>query len=622
MKDGSDRADLEARMQDPEQTSDALFELQERLRSHRTLSEFLFAHRLLSGVAPSVLGEGRQSIRVALLGSFTADFLVPLLRTDLFIEDLACDLYVSGFDQFRQELLNPVSGLHSFGPEVTFAFFRLEDVFRAQVAEFYTLDQAGRDSFVRDVLTLYENLALAWRERGRGVLLLADQSIPDSAWLPLSPGSSGWPELVTEINRRLGRLCSAHPGVYRFGWGELRSRCGAEAFSDPRLLYTASIPVAREHWLCLADACVRHIKAALGLQVKCVVLDLDNTLWGGVLGEDGTAGLQLGPTWPGSAYRDFQAYLAGLHAAGFVLALASKNNLDDVGAVLRDHPQMLLRERHFAAIRANWNEKAENIREISEEIGLSLDQMLFIDDNPLEIAKIRAALPQVACHQVSVPPLDFRRRLAALRCFDRLEVTTEDRERGDYYVRERERRELRRRAPSLEEFYASLEQRLTIRENHTPHVARMAQLSRRTNQFNMTTLRLSEDDVARLITDSHHLLVTGELSDRLGDSGVVAMVQVLCGTETWHIENFLMSCRVLGRGAEEALVDHVAGRAAAAGAQLLTAAYEPTAKNEPFSDFYARTGFEAADDSVPPRRYRCDPLRRERRANHMEIFLG
>lgn len=618
---GLERADLEARLRVAGQATDALLELQERLRSNRTLTEFLFGHRLLSGAPPDLLREGRQSVRVALLGSFTTDFLLPLLRADLFVEGLACEFYSSGFGQFRQELLNRESDLYSFGADATFVLFRLEDVFPTQVAEFSALDQAGRAAFAHDVVALYEILVLAWQERGRGALLLSDQAVPFGLWAPLSSTGGGWPEFVADLNARLAQLCSPRPGVYRFGWRDLGARCGEQAFSDPRLLYAAGIPVAREHWLSLSDACVRHVKAVLGLQVKCIVLDLDNTLWGGVLGEDGAPALQLGATWPGSVYRDFQAFLLGLHSAGFVLAIASKNNQEEVLAVLREHRQMLLREGHFAAIRANWNEKAINLREISEEIGLSVNHMLFIDDNPVEVAKVRAALPEVLCHRPSIPPVDFRAKLSALRCFDRLVVTAEDRERGDYYVRERERRELRQRVPSLEEFYASLAQRLRVYENYVPHIARIAQLTQRTNQFNMTTIRLSEEDVARLMADPQHLLITAELSDRLGDSGVVAMVQVSCGPETWHIENFLMSCRVLGRGAEDAIIDHVAGRAAAAGVRVLTAAYEPTAKNTPFSDFYARSGFEAADDPTPPGRYRCDPLRRDRRANHVEVVL-
>jgi FkbH-like protein len=246
---------------------------------------------------------------------------------------------------------------------------------------------------------------------------------------------------------------------------------------------------------------------------------------------------------------------------------------------------------------------------------------VFVDDNPVEIARIHAAHPALPCIQVERPPLHFVEQLAALRLFDRLTVTAEDRSRGDFYQRERERRELKAGAATIEEFFAGLAQRLTVFESHAPHVARIAQLTQRTNQFNMTTLRLGEDEVQRMMVDADYLLVTAALIDRLGDSGIVGYLQVRKSPGGWFIENFLLSCRVLGRGVEQALIDFVSARAAASGVTELAAAYARTVKNTPFADFYMRSGFEVAGEDGERRIFRCDPTRRPPGVHPMEIIV-
>jgi FkbH-like protein len=366
---------------------------------------------------------------------------------------------------------------------------------------------------------------------------------------------------------------------------------GAASWTDPRTYYKARLPVSQENWLAMAEMYGSYIRGALSLDVKCLVLDLDNTLWGGVLGEDGREGIAIGETYPGNVFRRFQEYLLALFAGGYILAISSKNDHDDVIDVLRRHPGMILREEHFAAIKANWKTKEENIREISQEIGITVDQMLFIDDNPVEIATVSTAIPGIRCLHLQSPPLNFQRQIDDARCLSKLTLTEEDRERGRQYSEERKRREIKAKMSSVDDFYRDLKQRLTIRVDHEPHRARIAQLSQRTNQFNMTTVRLSDSDVTRMLNSSDYMLLTADLEDRFGSSGTVVYAQIRKRERSWVIENFLMSCRVLGRGVEDSVMDFIFAEAKKAGIETVFATYIPTKKSSPFADFYRRCGF-------------------------------
>jgi FkbH-like protein len=614
------REDIEARFSEGSTRAAAWRDFGQRVRRDRALGDLLFGNRLLLTLSP----EARAAVlprplRVSLLTSWTSDFLDPLLRADFAIDGIDAALHRSHFNQFRQEILNPASSLYQFSPEVTVVAFRLEDVFPSRLAQLSRADEALDSAFADEFAHFVLGLIDAWRLHSKGgALLLADLLPPWGGWSPLSP-SQGWEGRVARLNERLEGLAGERPGVYVFGLARLAAERGRERWVDPRLLHTARIPVGREHWPALSDALVRHAKACRGLGAKCLVTDLDGTLWGGVLGEDGPAGLQLGEGWPGSLYRDVQSHLLDLAGAGVVLAVSSKNRGEDVASILASHPGMILRDHHFAAVRADWREKTENLREIAQEISLGLDQIVFIDDNPVEIARVQSAIPEITCLRIETPPVRFAEQLRSLRLFDRFTVTEEDRGRGEFYAREKQRRELKAGASTLDEFFKGLGQRLTVFENHAPHLARIAQLSQRTNQFNMTTIRLSEDDAFRLLGSSDHILLTASLTDRLGDSGIVGYAQVRRTADTWLIENLLMSCRVLGRGVEQNLVEEIALRAMRAGASVLTAEYVGTAKNAPFADFYHRCGFVAVEEG-PRRFFRREPSQHGETPGQVEVI--
>jgi FkbH-like protein len=599
MMEGALREDLVKRLKNVAGFSQAYADLKEYLSKHRTIRDFHFGFRMLAAFRGDPERRPfRRTIKIALLASYTIDFLVPLLETDLMLEDLECEIYRPRYNQFRQEIFDSRSALYTFRPDITIVAFDLADIFENRIAGFHTLAPAERRDLGRQAVDLYESLARHFHENmppsGPYWLLLQNQGYPFQAFDPLGRSEEDLRSFLHTIDQEIGRICRKFPNAYLLDYAKLIGQYGSRRWTDPRLYYTARIPVARDNWLHLSDFYVRHIKAALNLDIKCVVLDLDNTLWGGILGEDGIDNIQLGCTYPGVVFRHFQQYLLALHAAGYILAVASKNNWEDVCEVFERHASMVLRQEHFAGMKVNWRKKAENIRDLSSEIHISPDHMLLVDDNPVEILEVQSALPAVRCLQLESPPLNFLAQFSRLRCFGKLAVTDEDRRRGEWYLRDRQRRDLKETARSLDDFYRSLRQRLVVYTNARKHLSRIVQLSQRTNQFNMTTIRLDQRCVEELLGRPDSLLITAELYDRFGDNGVIAYVQVRKSDHIWHIDNFLMSCRALGRNVEESLLRYLVQRARDEGVDTVEADFVPSGKNQAFADFYARNGFRPA----------------------------
>lgn len=318
---------------------------------------------------------------------------------------------------------------------------------------------------------------------------------------------------------------------------------------------------------------------------KCLVLDLDNTLWGGVVGEDGKDGIALSLQAPGNSFIAFQQAILDYYDRGVILAINSRNNPEDAWEVIRSHPNMILKEQHFAAYRINWQDKAENLRELAQELNIGLDAMVFLDDDPTNRALVRAVLPEVAVPELPSDPKEYTRFLHALDYFDAAVITDEDKMRGNLYVTERLRREEEKRHETKEEFLHSLGLALHIFVDDDSCVPRLSQLTEKTNQFNTVKHPTSEEELSAYITNPEYRVYYGRLEDQFGDYGVIAYALVRTGERVWHMESLLMSCRVFGRGVEHAFVGTIAKHAQSVGVKLLTIDLEETSKNAPAREF-------------------------------------
>lgn len=321
---------------------------------------------------------------------------------------------------------------------------------------------------------------------------------------------------------------------------------------------------------------------------KCIVLDLDNTLWGGVAGEDGFSGIELGLDPPGSYFVAFQQALIDLYNQGIILAVNSKNNLADAMEVIRKHPNMILKEKHFAAMRVNWGDKAENLRELARELKIGLDSMIFLDDDPANRFWVRKVLPEVETPDLPEDSSGYVRFLRSLPYFKKDIITDEDKMRGSFYVTERLRREQEKKFSSREDFLKSLGTEVNCFVDDDSCVSRLAQLTEKTNQFNINKRPLTEEEIKGYIIDDGYAVFHASAADSFGNHGVIAFALAKKGEEKWIVESLLMSCRILGRGIEEAFLESIRRQAAKNGAGYLEILFVPSEKNEPAREFVGR----------------------------------
>jgi FkbH-like protein len=375
------------------------------------------------------------------------------------------------------------------------------------------------------------------------------------------------------------------------------AECGKSQWFDERRWLTARLPFSSQALGYLAAEWLRYVQALSGQLCKVLVTDLDNTLWGGVLGEDGFDGIKIDAEYPGGIYRALQRTLLDLSRRGILLAVSSKNNADDAMRVLNEHPGMLLRPEHFASMRINWNDKAQSLREIAAELNLGIDSLAFLDDNPVERHRVRTELPMVTVLELPEDPAGYAGCLRASPVFERLSVTDEDRLRSSYYVQQRQQRELEQHAGSLEDFYRALDQRIEILPFGQNNRARLAQLTQKTNQFNLTTRRYSEQQLLALAEAPGSSIYGIRAEDRFGDAGIVGLAILKQMDETAEIDTLLLSCRVIGRTIETALLSFLVNEGRAAGARKLQGWFLPTKKNAPAASFYSKHEFTCIEEN-------------------------
>jgi FkbH-like protein len=537
--------------------------------------------RIVNRIAP--LPPHITLLRVALLSSCTVEHLLPSLRIAGLRRGLRLEIFVNAYSQYFQDLLDTDSTLHRFRPEV--CCFALDAHHLAELGVDAALDRISacwrlsREHFSANVvqqtvLPVFEAVFGANEHR-----------------LPGSPLSQ-----LGQINARLPAMADA-AGVALFDANALAVTCGIDAVHDPALWHLAKQeihPSAAPVW---GDHVARIVAALRGRSAKCLVLDLDNTLWGGVVGDDGVHGLQLGKGHAaGEAYLEFQRHCLALKDRGIALAVCSKNDEVNALAPFREHAAMLLREQDIACFVANWQDKAANLRHIARTLNLGLDALVFVDDNPAERALVRQELPEVAVPEMPEDPAGFVRCLARAGYFEAVCCTAEDLKRAEQYRANVARAAVRESATDMHSYLAGLDMQAHWSPFDENGLARIVQLINKTNQFNLTTPRVSEAEVRGWMSDPCMKTWQVRLTDRFGDNGVVALMAARICSGECALTMLLMSCRVLGRRLEEELLNLLGAAASDAGAERITGVYRPTPKNGMVSDLLHRFGFEHVAD--------------------------
>lgn len=579
------------------QAEEALSVLMALVEAAPSAKNYLLVAQAIERLEPGLPAPvANQQINIAMVGNATMDHLQSYVKVECYRAGLRPRLYQGGFDQYTQELSNGSSGLYEFVPDVLICAIHPSRLF-PQIHHYpFDLTVAQRRDEMEAGIETVRSLLDAFTRRSSALVLLHNMVAPRYPALGTLDlrDDLGQTALFSEINHRLAEMArNDFRNVYIVDEDGVQSRIGKGTATDPRMWLSARLPWSDGVLRGLASEYLRYIRPLKGLSRKCIVLDLDNTLWGGVIGEDGLAGIQVGADAPGNAFRALQIELEKLWRRGILLAISSKNNPDDALAAFNEHPGMVLRLSHFAAVRINWEPKADNIRAIAKELNIGLDSIVFLDDNPVERAKVRAELPQVLTPELPADPAYYRGALLDLNVFDNLALTEEDLRRNKLYAEERSRREFEGSvgSGSLDDYLANLEMVVDIAPLSDLTLPRIAQLTNKTNQFNLTTRRYSEADIARMIQEGCAVF-SMNVKDRFGDNGLVGVAILRPkSTDTWEVDTFLMSCRVMGRGVETALLGTLMAYLHQRGMHRLEGLFLPTAKNAPVKDFYMEHGF-------------------------------
>ena len=537
----------------------------------------------------ATLPEAAPKLRVRVLRSCTVEPLVPLLRAEAAI--YCVDLHVSlgPFNAWAQELLQPDSETYAADPEVIVLALTTRELSRPLWDGFAALDEGEIDAEVERVSAQLAQVVAAARSHCNAHLLLHTLDAPTHpANGVLDAQREGQRVALQRVAASLRALAREYENTWIADYGAAMADPGLR---DERRYRSTRTPWSNAGALQVAKLWARHLLPLSGRLGKVLVLDLDNTLWGGVVGEDGVDGLALDDEHPGAAFRLTQQAALDMRRRGILLAVCSKNNLEDAKAVFEEHPGMLLSFEDLAAHRINWDDKASNLRAIAQELNVGVDSLVFVDDNRVERRWVRANLPEVTVIELPADPYGFAAAIRTCPLLDRVAVTAEDERRPQMYVAQRKRAELQAESASVEAFLTSLQMVLELETVNPRNLARAAQLTQRTNQLNVTTIRRSEAELASIVADPASCAFVGRLKDRFGDNGIIALVIAKTAGETLEVDTLLMSCRVIGRGVEAALLATLGRVAVHRGLARVFGRYVPTPRNRPAADLFARHGF-------------------------------
>jgi FkbH-like protein len=534
------------------------------------------------------------SRRIAILGDSATQFLAKAIKGYGYEEKYNFEVFDADFDQLDQQILDSKSELYRSNPQYVVLFLASEKLLET----FASVQLHERKNFATDVLSKIENWWKVFSNISKAKIIhLNFIELDDGIFGHFAAKTpSSFLYQIKKLNIGLMSLAQNHGNIFLTDIAGLSSRMGYANAHDPRLYATSKVTFSLDFLPFVAKAIVDVLKAIEGNIKKCLILDLDNTCWGGVIGDDGMENIQIGDLGMGHAFDELQRWAKELKRRGIVLAICSKNDETIAKQPFQEHPDMTLRLDDIAVFVANWENKVDNIRRIQETLNIGFDSLVFLDDNPFERNLIRELLPQVAVPELPEDPALYVSYLRSLNLFETASFSEEDLQRTRQYQEEIARGELQKSFTSIDDYLKGLEMVSVIRPFDEFSVPRVAQLTQRSNQFNLRTIRYSEADVKELSKAKDVITLSFNLKDKFGDHGLIGLVIMRRISETKaFIDTWIMSCRVLKRGMEEFIVNQFAERALAAGIETVVGEYVPTAKNGMVKDLYSQMGFKARD---------------------------
>lgn len=549
---------------------------------------------LLGAGDPEAVLEGGRPVRVALLADCAPQQIATMLRAVYRSRGFEAEIYEADYDTIELEALRTDSGLYQFRPEAII----LINATQTLRGRFYSRNLA-QANFVEDT---YQSLRRVWQallQNTKATIIQSNFAPPEERFygnLDQQVAGSFY-HCVRQLNARLSEFAADTESFLINDVDYLASFHGLKHWYSPKLWVLAKTPCSLELLPFLAKNITDIHLSALGQQVKCVICDLDNTLWGGIIGDDGLENIALGHLGEGEAFHELQHYVLELKRRGLLLTVCSKN--DEANALLpfREHPETVLRETDFAAFTANWQHKNENIARQQKTLNIGLDSMVFLDDNPFERNLVRESLTDVIVPELPEDPSEYVRHINELNLFETTAISEEDLQRTEMYRAQSQRTELEQQFEGIDDYLRSLEMRITVARFDEFHLPRIVQLLQRSNQFNLTTRRHNAAECTALMKRNDCLPVYVKLADKFGDYGLIAVIILVPNEANLEVDTWLMSCRVLSRGVEQYCMNHVVEAAGQMGAARLIGRYLPTKKNGMVREFFAQFGFAKTTES-------------------------
>lgn len=548
--------------------------------------------------------------KLAVLGDCATQLLSTAIRGYASYIGLGMDVFDADYNQIDALVMDDHSELYDFSPDAVLLQMCTQKLYEG----FCGTALQDRSSFAESV---FNRIRGVWRRIGsRATILQCNFPLLDDGVFGQFGNKTADSFLFQQrkLNYLLMQGCQEGKNVYIIDLDSLQNQLGQGAFSDAKLYYIAKMPICVDALPVVAKRVLDVVQVLRGSIKKCVVLDLDNTLWGGTIGDDGLGGIQIGELGTGHAFSDFQTWLKELKNRGILLAVCSKNNESAAKEPFEKHPEMVLRLEDFSVFIANWEDKASNIRKIQQTLNIGMDSLVFLDDNPFERNLVRSMIPEVTVPELPEDTALYLLYLRQLGLFEAASYSAEDSLRTDQYRTQAERSAFEASFHSYEDYLAGLEMKAVAAPFDTFHYPRISQLTQRSNQFNLRTVRYTEAEVEALARDDSHICLYFTLQDRFGDHGLISVVVLdKLPQETLFISEWLMSCRVLKRGMEEFVVNKIMQIAVEQGFRKVIGEYLPTSKNAMVKDLYEKMGFTRRTEN----RFEADPAHFQYHKNYI-----
>ena len=546
-------------------------------------------------IKPRELG---KKLRIAFLASSTINGFEETIRVKCYQKGIDCITYVADYNQYNQEILNENSELYKFKPDITFLILDTRHILGDYFFSWYSVPYDNRSKIISTKISEIENVCNTFAKNSDSKLVITSLQIPNYSPYGIDDGhvTTSLRQAISEINTELFLWNQQHK-LLTYDFNQFIRKFGENNIFNYNQFFSGDIKISTEYIPKFIDELMRYVYAVTGMTKKCIVLDLDNTLWGGIIGEDGFDNIKLGDNPVGRTFVEFQKRLLALNQRGILLAINSKNNFNDAIEVIQKHPSMILKEDDFASVKINWNDKVTNLQKIAVELNIGLDSIVFFDDDPINQEYVRKSLPEVVVVDLPKDSSQYSRIITEMREFEVLRITEEDTKRSSMYLGQKKRKELENQVGDFDEFLKQMNIHVEVKKADSFTIPRISQLTLKTNQFNMTTKRYQEEEVSKFSSSDDKIVECVQVSDKFGDNGITGTYIVeKKNNEEWIIDTFLLSCRIMGRGVEEVMISEIIENARLSGVKRIKGKFIPTTKNKPAENFYEKLGFKKENE--------------------------